>query len=322
MITRKTMGTAGRAALPLLVVVLCLTGGCEQKAPKPEPQAEAFKPPELDLSRLPKGLGARVAEVRAAIERMPNDPAPVGGLGAICLVHGFPSEAAICFTRAHQLAPEAPQWPYYLGMAYDRLEDSPKAIAAYQAAMALDSNYGPLYVRLADLLIESDRAQAEKLCQRALELNPRDVTAIYRLGLCAEAAGDNEAAMQRYEEALALTPAYREVREALATLLAKEGRTEEAAQHREAAARGVSVVIDDSMLQVLGCKYGWHLPTLLRTVAEMAQRGMFTEAEAGLARVAEADPTGVATHLATARLRADAEPLRRSRGRIHRGARG
>jgi tetratricopeptide (TPR) repeat protein len=284
--------------------LICLSGACQRDDGAEPAVGDDFVLPEVDTSTLSEGLQERLQIMRAAARQSPKDPQQAGILGAIYYVHGFPDAAVPCFKRAKELAPPTLHWWYYLALAYDRLGEREKAIEAYERGLELDANYGPLYVRLADLLVDTNRERAVSLCQRALELNPSDSAALFTLGLCAEAAGDQTTALQRYEEALKIAPTYKEAHEAMAAILAGVGRDEEAEQHRAAAAVGRTIAVVDDRLLELMLRNGLHLQTLLRDVGGLAERGLFQEADRALALAADVDPTGTATHVATGIARA------------------
>jgi tetratricopeptide (TPR) repeat protein len=279
-----------RLAVLMLMSLVILFTACERPDGAGGGAAAApFKLPEVDVSGLSEGLQGRLAELRAAVTKSPEDADQMGALGAIYYVHEFPEAAVACFTRARELSPETMHWWYYSGLAYERAAQPEQAIAAYERGLELDADYGPLYVRLAGLLVGSDRERAERLCQRALELNPDNATAMVTLGLCDEAAGDQAAALARFEQALKLVPNYKAAHEATARVLAAAGRTDEAEQHRAAAVRGITPRVDDRLLELL-LRQGFHLETLLSDAVTFAERGLLEEADEPLARARLVDP--------------------------------
>jgi tetratricopeptide (TPR) repeat protein len=293
------------AALSTLTPLVFVFAACE----KPEgaggggeAAATPFALPSADVSGLSEGLQGRLAELRETVRKSPQDAEQVGALGAIYYVHGFPDAAAACFARAKELAPQTMHWWYYAGLAYERTAQPEKAIEAFQRGLELDADYGPLYVALGGLLVDSDRERARRLCQRALELNPKDATAIFTLGLCDEAAGDQDAALKRFDEALQLVPNYLGAHEAAARLLRAAGRSEEAERHSAATLSGITPRVDDDLFWSL-LRRGLDLETLLSDAVMFAERGLFEEAEKPLDLARLVDATGVATHRATGMVR-------------------
>ncbi len=306
--TLWTVSARRFVGLAALTPLLWSAGACEKQAAEREPlqsatTSDSFEVPEVDISRLPEGLQARLRRQRDAARRSPRDPDQFGALGATHYVHGFPEAAAACFARATELAPQAMHWWYYLALAYQRTGEREKSIAAYERAIELNANYGPLYVRLAGLLTESDRERAVRLCRRALELNPKDSTALLRLGLCEEAAGNPTAALTQIERALRMIPDYGEAHVAAARILTRLNREEEAQQHLKTTATGRTPLIDDLRFEDL-LRNGLHLDLLLRDALLLAERGLFEPAEQALAKAREVDAAGMATRKATGMVRA------------------
>lgn len=297
------VSTRRSVTLLALTPLVWLAGACERQGDKTESQqtaaGDSFELPEVDARALPEGLQGRLRRQREWARLSPGDPDQLGALAAIYYVHGFPEAAATCFARATELAPQSMHWWYYLGLACHRSGQRAKAINAYERAIELNANYGPLYVKLAGLLVRADRQRAARLCQRALELNPRDPTAILGLGLCEEAAGEMTAALGQIEKALQIDPNYREAHVAMTRVLTSLEREEEAMRHRAAAVRGKTPLIDDNLFEDL-LRNGLFLDILLHDAVLLAEAGAFEQAEQALAMAGEADPTGVNTRKTTA----------------------
>lgn len=307
MSTVRSISTRRLAALLALMPLVWLVGACERRSDEPtgpgSGPGDSFTLPEEDVSALTEALQERVRTLCEAVQRSPRNPDQVGALGTIYFVHGFPQAAATCFARACELGPQSMHWWYYSALAYERTEAREKAVNAYERALELDATYGSLYARLARLLVESDRERAASLCQRALELNPKDATAMLGLGLCVAAEGDLEAALKQIQEALRIMPDYREAHEALARVLISLEREEEARQHREMASRGRTPLLNDHLFETL-LRTGLHLETLLHDALTLAGRGLFEEADRALDLARGVDPYGVFTHRITGSVRA------------------
>ncbi|MFQ5806554.1 MAG: tetratricopeptide repeat protein [Phycisphaerae bacterium] len=305
--TLCNVATRRLATLLALTSLACLAGACETQSDTTE-RAEgaaasgSFALPEVDVSGLPEGVRRQLRRSRENVRRSPRDPDQLGALGAIYYVHGFPEAAAACFARAKELAPRSLHWWYYLALACERTGERQKAISAYEQAIELNANYGPFYVRLAGLLVDSDRQRAARLYRRARELNPKDPTAILGLGLCEAAGGDMTAALRQIETALQINPTYREAHAAMARVLTNLKREEEARRHRAAAVRGKTPVIDDQLFEAL-LRNGLLLDILLYDALLLAQNGVFEQAEQALAKAREVDRTGIDTRRTTAMVR-------------------
>ena len=304
------LSTLRRAGYGVLVLVAAwFTGACERQSAPSGPgagqptSAPAFTPPQADLSDWPAGLRERALTLREVIRKSPGNPEAIGALGCLHFVRGPLEAAAACFEEARRLAPSAMPWAYYAALTYELSGRRDQAISAYERAIELDASYGPLYSRLARLLVDTDVARAASLCQRALELSPRDPTALCVLGLCREAQGDAAAAQERFEAALKIAPDYKEAHAALARLLRAAGRDEEAARHQQLAEQGKTPVINDHLFESL-LRNGFHIELLVRDAIVLAQQGDFERADQVLAMVREADDRGIATHKLAGMVRA------------------
>ena len=91
--------------------------------------------PEVDLSGLSERLQDKIRTLRENVTSSPEDIDPVGELGAIYFVHGFPEAAAACFTRAKNLSPQTKHWWYYTGLSCDEAGQREQALAAYERGL-------------------------------------------------------------------------------------------------------------------------------------------------------------------------------------------
>ena len=91
-----------------------------------------------------------------------------------------------------------------------RYGDRISAVAHMRAAIKLNPTMPGLHVELANMLISGgpggDKAEAEKEYRLALDANPREVIALYRLGDLAAGRGDTEVALGYYTKAVQLSP--------------------------------------------------------------------------------------------------------------------
>src|SRR5690606_24069797 len=90
-------------------------------------------------------------------------------------------------------------------------------------------------VNLGRLHAESGSVDAAALCfRRALDIDPRDATALYNLGVVAQDIGKDDEAVQLYERALALDPSIAEAHYNLATIFDRQGAGRAAIRHSNA----------------------------------------------------------------------------------------
>ena len=121
----------------------------------------------------------------------------------------------------------------------ESVESLHAAIENFEAAIELDSNFALAYVGLADaylalgayfyggLSVEESTALAEPPLMRALRLNAGLVEAQASMGMLRQQQGDENAAEQAYENAIALRPNYPRVFRLYGRLRWRQGRTDE-----------------------------------------------------------------------------------------------
>lgn len=117
-----------------------------------------------------------------------------------------PIEELVKQLRARMEAnPDNAEGWFLLGRTYMRLEDYPQAVYAFEKVADLLPNETAALLALADALTMRDgRPVGERavgLLQRALELDPESVTALWLLGSAAADRGDNAAALDYWQRA-------------------------------------------------------------------------------------------------------------------------
>jgi tetratricopeptide (TPR) repeat protein len=140
--------------------------------------------------------------------------------------------AAVCYERAHILAPNEFRWGYYLGMARAELGRQREAAEAFRAALRLQPDHLPARLRLAEaLLADGQLAESRQLYEAVAKTNPRIAEASYGLGRIASAGGDAAAAVAHYRKALDHFADYGAVHYALGMALRDQGKIPEAQEH-------------------------------------------------------------------------------------------
>lgn len=144
------------------------------------------------------------------------------------------------FDRSRELALLAVETDPYDSTARGVLADAHMELGEYDAATAtlqemVDLRPGvPSFTRVSYLFeLRGDTEQARTLLERALELSasPADSAfCLYHLGRLSAGEGEHEAALERYDEGLAVVPGDVELLSGRATSLAALGRDDEAAE--------------------------------------------------------------------------------------------
>lgn len=150
--------------------------------------------------------------------------------------HGMNARAEEAYLRAIDLAGGGPETFELLHLAglttYDEHPD--RAVAYLTRALALRDDFVPTFLHLAILEERLGHAEsAERAYRAALDRAPSS-HAHLGLGRQALAAGDARAALQHFQQALAVKPEHWEVHEAMARAYARlgqEGESKKAAEH-------------------------------------------------------------------------------------------
>jgi predicted TPR repeat methyltransferase len=172
---------------------------------------------------------AGAAEIGAALDLDPAQPAAWCNLGAACQDLGQPEEALAAYDRALALKPAYPMALANSGNALRRLGRWPEAVARYEAALALQPRYPEALCNLGVALHEQGRhADALDAFDAALALQPGSPEAWCGRGVARQALGELASAAQDYERALDLAPAHAEALANLAGIRVRCGEPEQA----------------------------------------------------------------------------------------------
>lgn len=182
-------------------------------------------------------------DLETVIEARPQDVPSLLRLGRVALEQRDTDRAAELFERALALDPRSAAAHHGLGKVAAARRDYQTAVDHYTKALELDPNatavhyeLGLAYRQLGDLdkareqlsmRGEGEAAFYDPLVNDLGQLSAGPTAAIER-GNAASAKGDLETATLAYREALEADPDNRRARQALATILARRGRTDEA----------------------------------------------------------------------------------------------
>jgi GlpG protein len=134
--------------------------------------------------------------------------------GYLEMVAGRNESAAALYERAlHVDGRQAPWW-YNLGIAYQRLGREREATQAYRQASELEPSSARYRKTLTEWLtalayrkqLASEEEEAAVLYREALDLDERNATNWFNLGIAFQKLGRHEAAISAYEKAVALAP--------------------------------------------------------------------------------------------------------------------
>ena len=188
--------------------------------------------PPLPLAGLPAGVRVELERAYAAAVAAPADATAVGHLAMLLHAHEQYASAQACYTRARQIDPKTLRWAYLAGVASADAGGHADATRAFRDALAIDSNYLPAWLRLADVLFRVGDLQASRAEYAAmLQQHPDLAAAHYGLGRVATLLADRPAAIEQYVRATRLSPPFGAAHYALALALRSAGRDSDAAAH-------------------------------------------------------------------------------------------
>jgi tetratricopeptide (TPR) repeat protein len=223
------------ASIPLLVLVVAVTtAGCRSGPPGPAPTSTL--PALPDLSTMAAPVQRQIRAQRETVDRLAGTTAAppalareYGVLGQLLMAAEAGPAAEPYFTRAAQLDPADPRWPYYLGHLARSRGDAVAAAAHFARVLALNPRDVAALVWRGRVVLDQGRAdEAATLFSRALELRPDLVAAHEGLGRAALTRGRFADAARQLEAALQRDPAASAVRYPLALAYRGLGRTAEA----------------------------------------------------------------------------------------------
>ncbi len=202
-----------RLTLPpaLLLLLLCSCSGPEAEIPVP------------DLSAAEPRVRERITRLGDEVHTAPRDGEGWGAYGKALEAHGFLEPAQIAYGHAIELDPDDFRWPYFLAALLDAT-DPTTAVVWYLRAIALDPDYAPARIRIAqtlEKLARDDEAWEQYL--RASDLEPDNPFGPLGLGQIALRRNDLERALHEIERAYEIDPEIHAVVAALAQALHRSG---------------------------------------------------------------------------------------------------
>lgn len=207
-----------------VATALSLSAGCTSGNPSasgsdaadvraPLAASEPLLPVALpDLSPLAESVQTQLRDRHAQLTRTletqsataADRAAAYGALGRLLMASAFTDEAVSCFAHAAALAGGETRWPYYLGQAYLKKGDRPRAAAAFERASKLAPGELPPRVLLGETYLDDGRPDAaQSAFQGALSLQPQSAAALFGAGRAALAKQSYAEAAQYLERALA-----------------------------------------------------------------------------------------------------------------------
>jgi tetratricopeptide (TPR) repeat protein len=254
--------------------------------------------PGVEPTDFPPVIREQVQEAYEAARADPLNANASGKLGMLLELYKRREPAAICYRRAHQLAPDSFRWLYFLGSLQSVQGRRAEAAATLREGLRLNPDYLPARLKLAEnLLAAGDWEEAGKTYEAIVKEHRDAAEAYYGIGRIRAANGDLEAAVESYRKACELFPAYGAAHYGLALAYRKlgDGRKSEEQLKLHAAGQTLVPPVPDPLRD--------EMRALDRGAASLVQRGInFQEAgriEDAIAeheKALELDPDFVLAH--------------------------
>jgi len=146
--------------------------------------------------------------------------------------------AKVALTRWLELQPNCLQALLWLGRVHSTLMDYPPAIAVYERALQLDPESDEARLKLAEILVHTQKAKAALPHFEILsERQPGNIAVMLGLGRCQEQLGDTDEARKTFDRILWAKPDDPAVLAACGKLLLNSGQLVEAESRLRAALR-------------------------------------------------------------------------------------
>jgi tetratricopeptide (TPR) repeat protein len=247
------------------------------------------QPPEVDTSSREAEVADTVAAARAAVLKQPRSGRAWGRLGMVLLGHDYVDEAQVCFTRAEQLDPRNPRWPYLHGRVV-QMRDPWEALPLLRRGVERAGTMSAPRLHLAETLLglgSTDEAAAE--FRRVLADEPDHPRALLGLARIAYQQNDLDTALDQARRAVATVPDLRSARALLVEIYRRRGDSR--AEEKELAALSKCRDLDwpDPYMMELD-EYLAGTPARLARAARLGREGRPHEAAAVLQTAVGAAP--------------------------------
>lgn len=228
-----------------------------------------------------------------------DDASRVGRLAMLLHAHEQYGSAEPYYRAARALEPTAFSWAYLAGVTQAEAGDHPGAIQSFRGALALDPDYLPARVKLADSLMRAGDLDASlgEYTELVREF-PELPVAHYGLGRVSSMRGDTRGAIPRYRRAIELAPEFGAAHYALALAHRDAGVRDLAQPHLDAYRRWGSrrpAPPDPVLDRVVSLKATAR--DLLAEAARLGEGGRFEESIALHLKAIDADPTAAQAHV-------------------------
>lgn len=255
--------------------------------------------PPLALDGVPGATRDELQRAYEAAVAAPGDASAHGQLAMLLHAHEQYGPAERYYDRARQLEPTSLRWAYLAGVVSAELGAYADAARVLRDALAIDPEYLPARLRLADAVFRLGDVHASRGEYRAvLQQHPDLALALYGAGRVAWRLGDRDAAIAQYLRATQVSPPFGAAHYALALALRAAGRRSDADAHfteyRRWGAR--YPVPHDPILEDVRALNG-TARELLAQAARLGKAGRFDESIELHLRALAMDPAAAQAHV-------------------------
>ncbi|HEY6291411.1 MAG TPA: tetratricopeptide repeat protein [Terriglobia bacterium] len=255
--------------------------------------------PKLTVTDLLPEVRGQVQQAYDLARQHPDSAEASGKLGMLFDLYDRPEQAAVCYERAHQLAPRSFKWLYYLGSLQAKQGEHAQAARTLRAALGLQPAYLPALLKLGESLFSAgDLDGSERVYSATTRQFPYAAEAYYGLGRIEVARGAMAAAIESFRKACDLFPPYGAAHYELAQADRKLGKTKEAQQHLALHEKDRTLVppVDDPLRDELRA-LDIEAPSLLERGVKLEQAGRIEDAIAAHEKALELDPKLAQAHV-------------------------
>lgn len=255
--------------------------------------------PQITIANFPAETRKQVEQAYAAARKQPQDADAVGKLGMLLDTYHRSEDAALCYRRAHLLAPAAFKWLYYWGSLLLRERKMGEALPILTSALRLEPEYLPAKLKMGEALLGAGKTEeAGKIYEGILKDYSDTAEAYYGLGRVKAALGDQAAAAELYRQACELFPTYGAAHYGLAVAYRKLGQIQQAQEQANLHERNNYIVppLADPLrdeLRALDMSAATHL----ERGVQLEQVGRIDDAIAETEKALELDPSLAKAHL-------------------------
>lgn len=284
----------------LILVCLALVGCRNESAPA----SRTLLPiPVVDLNALEPAVRTHIStgqsDLDKAIKANLNDELlgeAFGEIGQLYHAYKLFAPAEACYLNAQTLHPKDYRWPHYLGYVHQNQNKIEQAIASFEKAFSLKSDYAPSLIGAARNYRKLNQLEkAEPLFKQALNFPLTKGAALAGMGDLALANRNYAIAITAFEQALQEMPAATELYYPLAQSYRGLGDTAKA--ETALAKRGTGDVKfgDELMAALADMTSGAHASISRGSQLMSAQK--FAEANEEFKKAIETDPANVTARM-------------------------